>query len=186
MKKEFEKNCSYSYYLFKVLQILPFININYVKAFITKVLPKISNVSRVSKKFVHYFITTYNSRFKIEDWNVTGKILRDRATNNSNESFNKKLNANLYKNPSIMQFYNELKNLERDYRNRYENLKLDETKISSSFFDEIKHNEENHLEHYIKILSNKYPFISDVLLEANLMQYGFSDFHDIKISIPRI
>ena len=62
-----------------------------------------------------------------------------------------------------MQFYNELKNLERDYRNRYENLKLDETKISSSFFDEIKHNEENHLEHYIKILSNKYPFISDVL-----------------------
>ena len=184
----FQKNekCSYSYYLFKVLQILPFININYVKAFITKVLPKISNVSRVSKKFIHYFITTYNSRFKIEDWNVTGKILRDRATNNSNESFNKKLNANLYKNPSIMQFYNELKNLERDYRNRYENLKLDETKISSSFFDEIKHNEENHLEHYIKILSNKYPFISDVLLEANLMQYGFSDFHDIKISIPRI
>ena len=74
--------------------------INFLKNF--------SSCSEDVSKYINYFINTYTKKFQIEDWNISGKILSHRATNNSNESFNKKLNSKLSKSPSIVNFIKEI------------------------------------------------------------------------------
>ena len=93
--------------LFQILRYLPLIEISSTKRVIN-FLKKFPTCSDEISTYINYFINTYTKKFQIEDWNISGKILSHRATNNSNESFNKKLNSKLSKSPSIVNFIKEI------------------------------------------------------------------------------
>ena len=77
---------------------------------------KLSSYSQQLKEYIYYFVKTYVNKFTVEEWNISGKTLGHRATNNMNESFNKKLNSKLNKNPTMISFLNEIKKLELEYK----------------------------------------------------------------------
>ena len=135
-----ENFCEFTHNLYIILKILPFINRNSLLKFI-KFLPKLEGYSIASHQFIKYFLKTFTIRYKIEDWNVSGKIQPNRATNNANESFNRKINSKLKKSPTIINFYHEISNIEFEYRHKYENLLLDPNKIKSEFLEDIEHDE---------------------------------------------
>ena len=79
-----------------IIKILPFVSKQCAIKFI-EFLPSIVSISETVEKFVSYYYKTFHEKYLIEDWNVEGKPLCDLATNNVNESFNRKLNSQIQK-----------------------------------------------------------------------------------------
>ena len=181
--------CKFTSDLFLLIKILPFINIESVKKFI-KFLPKLSGYSKTANQFIDYFIKTYTMRYRIEDWNVTGKILPNRATNNANESFNRKINSKLKKSPTIVNFFQEIRKIEIEYRNKYDNLLMDNKKIKPAFLNEIDHNEIQIFQEQICKLNNNYKLFAEKIKLQGDMFFGVvsnTREHQIchfKIAIP--
>lgn len=180
-----EKFCNFTQSLFEIFILLPLINIESAKKFIS-FLPKIKNFSDQSNQFVNYFISNYTLRYPIELWNITGKFLSHRCTNNANESFNKKINSHLCKNPTVLNFYNVVVNMENDYRNKYHNLKGNMENINPKYFNEPVHDENFRFCECIDVLY-EYPIFKRNLNSSD-KYFGVFDnieFFDITINIPK-
>ena len=114
----FEKN------LLKIIKLLPFIPKKNCIDFI-QFLPSISSISEKIQNFINYFYKTFFIKYSVDYWNTEGKPLQAKATNNPNESFNKKISNKISKNPNMSQFISAIQSIENEMKNKYNNLRAD-------------------------------------------------------------
>lgn len=124
----------------KILLVLPLLEKEIVEDFID-FLPSITSINQNIAVFINYYIRVYVRKFSINDWNISKKPFPERATNNVNESYNRKLNCTMTKNPSVLQFYLSIQKLENESKNKFNNLKLNNSLISKDYLLTIEHNE---------------------------------------------
>ena len=168
------KSCCFTKDLYQIIVLLPLINIRSAERFIL-FLKRISHYSFELTEFVDYFEKTYVKQYKISDWNIYGKTLGHRATNNSNESFNKKLNTKLCKSPSIEYFVNEIIKLENEFKNKYNNYLLDKNMVDKDFKNDLSHNEIQRFCNSINFLRRKYQFFESMLKEEGTVYFDVED-----------
>ena len=175
-----KKNCQFTRDLYELIELLPLINLNSTKRII-EFLQKISSYSNALSEYMCYFINTYTKKFKIEQWNISGKTMGHRATNNMNESFNRKLNSKLPKSPTIKNFIDVIKQLDQEYMNKYNNYNIDNNLVPDEFKTEIEHDEVQRFCNCIDALSNKYPFFAQMLKEEETKYFDVIDESKYKI-----
>ena len=189
-KQEFKKNQNeFAIDLLKIIKLLPLIEINSARNFIN-FLSKFTGVNEELNNFINYFQETYTKTFPINLWNTTGKPMKDRVTNNANESFNKKLNnyINIHK-PSLQEFFVHIQTLENGQKNRYLNYQRDE-KFPRKFLEEPFHNENSLFLFNLKKIQSKYEIFEKALKEENTLDFGIREdpleFCDIEVVVPVI
>lgn len=191
-KMEFEKNQnSFALDLIKILKILPLINITAAESFIGFI-SKFKIIDEVLCNFITYFQETYTKTFPIRYWNITDKPMKDRATNNANESFNKKMNSyvNILK-PSLSEFFAHIQSLENSQRNRYLNYERNPKIVKNKFYEEPNHNQITMFLFNIEKMKSKYEIFKIALKEEKVSDFGVKSedlknlkFKDIRIRVP--
>lgn len=177
--------CKFTNYLYNILRKLPFCNIHEVNIFI-KFIKNAIYVTKKAKLLINYFVRTFVQIFDINDWNVSGKILEDRATNNFNESFNKKINERLPKSPTIQNLFAEFVILENKYKNKYINYKLNESNVDKDFYKKIIHNEKKIINICMNKLFKQYPKFKEEYNQKGLINFCIFESDNFKIKIPII
>ena len=183
-----KKSCQFTRDLYQLIELLPIINLNSAKKVIL-FLQTISSYSNQLSDYIYYFTNTYTKKFKIEQWNISGKTMGHRATNNMNESFNRKLNSKLPKSPTIKNYIEVITQLEHEYMNKYNNYKANENLVPNKFKDELIHQEVQRFCECIDSLCEKYPFFDQMLKKEGNRYFDVKNDTNIrtcnfKITIP--